>query len=497
MRKSWLSTHRDEGGATAVIVALSLVALFGMLVLVVDVGGLLYKRRELVNGSDAGALAAAQTCADDNPTVAAAEAQSDTAAIGNVRGLNATDGQIIAGSETCGQPRGYVTVRYAQQQQLFFAGVLGFGNTNGVTTEATAAWGALGGGNAVPIVLESGQFQGPCDIPDGVDIGDLCNFWYNNGPFAIGDANWGFLSLDDDGWDVAADANCPSWGANERGDAILYSNISVSLTTNPTYVCRVPGHATSNWQDLVDRMNGGYANWPGKILLMPVNDCDAQVDRNGVVVPCGTGTPHKFAIVGFTALQIDNVLRGNDPAAIGTPGTAAQNGTCGNNGAALALNVFGFRDLAVVADNDCGAPLATTISSIPFSSVLVRSGNGANAITYVKCPPVGGLNCDYRYNESATQTLGGIAPFGLQWVNPLNEGGATKRVRLNWTVNATAGTEGACGIRSSDPNALCLVTSWQGYFPVGSIVGTGPDFGARAFVLCDFTYNSCPANVRP
>ncbi len=35
--------------------------MFGMIVLVVDVGGLLWKRRELVNASDAAALSAAQT----------------------------------------------------------------------------------------------------------------------------------------------------------------------------------------------------------------------------------------------------------------------------------------------------------------------------------------------------------------------------------------------------------------------------------------------------
>jgi Flp pilus assembly protein TadG len=54
---------RDEEGATLAIVVISLIGLLGMVVLVVDVGGLLWKRREMVNGSDAAALAAAQTCA--------------------------------------------------------------------------------------------------------------------------------------------------------------------------------------------------------------------------------------------------------------------------------------------------------------------------------------------------------------------------------------------------------------------------------------------------
>ena len=50
---------QDEGGAIVVITALSLVAIFGMLVLTVDVGGLLLRRRSMVNGADAAALARA------------------------------------------------------------------------------------------------------------------------------------------------------------------------------------------------------------------------------------------------------------------------------------------------------------------------------------------------------------------------------------------------------------------------------------------------------
>jgi Flp pilus assembly protein TadG len=53
---------RGEDGATLVILVLVLVALFGMMVLVVDVGGLLWARRGMVNASDAAALAAAQSC---------------------------------------------------------------------------------------------------------------------------------------------------------------------------------------------------------------------------------------------------------------------------------------------------------------------------------------------------------------------------------------------------------------------------------------------------
>src|SRR3954452_15334872 len=54
--------HGDQSGVTMVIVALCLIALMGMVVLVVDVGGLLWNRRARVNASDAAALSAAQSC---------------------------------------------------------------------------------------------------------------------------------------------------------------------------------------------------------------------------------------------------------------------------------------------------------------------------------------------------------------------------------------------------------------------------------------------------
>ena len=53
-----------------------------------------------------------------------------------------------------------------------------------------------------------------------------------------------------------------------------------------------------------------YGTLPGPVLLMPVNDCDQQVDKNGTIVPCGTGTPDKFAIIGFTTLELSGGVQG-------------------------------------------------------------------------------------------------------------------------------------------------------------------------------------------
>jgi len=54
---------REDDGAVAVLVALLAVVLFGFGALVIDVGALYSERRQLQNGSDAGALAVAQLCA--------------------------------------------------------------------------------------------------------------------------------------------------------------------------------------------------------------------------------------------------------------------------------------------------------------------------------------------------------------------------------------------------------------------------------------------------
>ena len=72
--------RRGEEGAVAIIVALLLVVLMAAVALTVDVGGLYLRRRALVNGADAGALAAARTCARGvgyDPRFASAEEAAD------------------------------------------------------------------------------------------------------------------------------------------------------------------------------------------------------------------------------------------------------------------------------------------------------------------------------------------------------------------------------------------------------------------------------------
>ncbi len=522
-RRGLFRLHQDQEGVTAIIVALCLIALFGMLVLVVDVGGLLWKRREMVSGSDAAALAAAKTCAVPVVTDPSdPQVRANTEAIANVGGLTSSNmsGWTTSGCSTVVRtPRGYVTVQYSYPQQLFFAGIFG-ASSKTVTTAATAAWGPLAGGNAVPIVLESSQFQGPCDVPD-ITPPASCNFWYDNGQAAIGDANWGFLSLDPAQWGVAPDDNnvCSNVGASTRKDWILHNSpnpmpllepTSTPIAGPPTYVCSVTGHASDNWQDLIDRYSCPAGSiypdgkvCPGDILLMPVNACDKQVDKTGGLVACGTGTPDKYAIIGFTSLQLIHAYRGDDPVAYGSPGTPAQSGDCGANGTALGAagagdstldlaRQFGGWYLPTFADTSCGAP--TTADTItPPVTVDPQGGNSpplvaCNSVPTTSSDPAPTPNgCDYFYNSTTKM---------LSWWDAASKDVGNK-VKFAWTVNGTPAIPGVCGVRSPDPNAVCLETKWLGYTDQNGTVGSGTSFGAQGHVLCDFTYNSCPAGIRP
>jgi Flp pilus assembly protein TadG len=483
--------HRDEEGVTVVIVVLSLVALFGMLVLVVDVGGLLLKRREMVNGSDAAALAAAKTCASQTDTTDP-ETQADAYAMSNVASLGTGSGGIVTDPNCDTGESGYVTVEYTSGQKLFFAPVLGAGNNGNVVTEATAAWGPLGGGAIVPLVIEMGTLQGPCEIPDpdfdpDVDPPKTCPLWYNNND--LGNADWGFMNLDE--WGVAGDAQCTNAGSNNRANWIandypspLYLNGDPPGSV-PTYVCVDTGHTTRDWNDLVTRMQANPT------VLFPVNDCAGQVDKTGTVSPC-PATPDKYDIVGFVKLQLISVLKGNDqsttdgtPCAVDCGGQAMQTGNCGSNtnlgpSGAGAYGLGGW-SLDSIATASCGAPKAP--DSLANLSITKKVGNVTT--TYVQCvaPPTPGCG-DYVFDTALHR---------IEWYNAATRLGAEQdTIKFDWTIDAIPPTQGICHPHVSDPNAICLQMQYLGFDTGGTSVGVGQLFGTFGYVLCDRDLATCP-----
>src|SRR5207237_5198560 len=99
----------------------SLIGLLGMLVLTVDVSGMLTMRRRMVASADAGALAAAQSCATQNPIQA--RSQADALAVDNEPAATNV-GYTEQGCSTQAAT-GSVNLTYQAPVSLEFAPVLG------------------------------------------------------------------------------------------------------------------------------------------------------------------------------------------------------------------------------------------------------------------------------------------------------------------------------------------------------------------------------------
>ena len=152
-----LTTPRDERGAIVVLVGIFGVVLLVIAALVVDVGSILQERRELQNGADAVALAAAHQCAADpsacNET--ALKALGDPYAEGN-----ATDSATAIDSVTVDtatqQVRVVVSTKDPNDSTIlpYWFGRTATGETGKtVHAEATAKWEVLGRATVIPLVM--------------------------------------------------------------------------------------------------------------------------------------------------------------------------------------------------------------------------------------------------------------------------------------------------------------------------------------------------------
>ncbi|HEX5936921.1 MAG TPA: pilus assembly protein TadG-related protein [Actinomycetota bacterium] len=436
----------EERGATAVIVVLSLIALFGMIVLTVDVGQLLFKRRAMVNASDAAALAAAQSCAGLDDTDVP-EGMADAFALDNVSVANSGAANIIDIAGCDGPPFGHVTVEYEMQQNLFFAGVLGFDGPAAVRTQATAGWGPAGEANPLPVVVYTGNDQGNCDIDEGMAIGVACYLWYDNDLFE--NSAFGFLNLCTEsdpcshGWDVDSGANCPNVGSSLRNDWIAGNWDGGPNNVNypdPTYVCVVTGLSSDNWGELTQRV--------GDDLIFPVNDCATQVDNNGNIVGCDA-FPNKYNIIGFIVLHLDAVL---DSAA--EWGGTAQTSCSPNN---VDVTPGQIVPLSTFTGGQC--PNGSTPSEV-LDFEIEGEGQGSSP--------------NWTYDDLNKQ---------FTWTGPADR----VDVDFDWWL------DGECGQPPNNSSAVCIkVHTVEVRFGGSGVCEACPDFGLRAVRLCDQGYGTCP-----
>ena len=157
-----------EDGITAVFIFFIMVPLMGMAGYVIDVGIVRQERRELQNGADAAALAAAQTCALDLAQCtpgglsgvlsgglsadgfADANAKDRAAAVTGITPNTVNQKvKVDTRTETSGGETS-LTLQFAQ----FFGHA-----TSTVTATATAAWGAPSGATTVPLTFSYCQWK--------------------------------------------------------------------------------------------------------------------------------------------------------------------------------------------------------------------------------------------------------------------------------------------------------------------------------------------------
>jgi Flp pilus assembly protein TadG len=158
--------HRhDEEGAVAVFVALLIVVLMTMVALTVDVGGMMLRRREMVNGSDAAALAAALTYIEHGSMSGVKDAADEQFRLNSPGSVSNSPGGIVSTvALDPGSTRfeGSITVTYRTEQPMGFAPVFGFDDSQPINTTATASW--KGNGVTVPEVeIPEGYGSSPHD----------------------------------------------------------------------------------------------------------------------------------------------------------------------------------------------------------------------------------------------------------------------------------------------------------------------------------------------
>ncbi|MEZ0236380.1 MAG: pilus assembly protein TadG-related protein [Actinomycetota bacterium] len=424
------TAHRREEGAVAVITALVLVALMAGVALTVDVGGMLLRRRAMVNGADAAALAAAQSCAD--ATLGSPEALADEYAAKNVP---ITDGGLTGGVITgidpesgqqwtinCGvDVTGHVSVRYQSDQSLFFAPVLGFDQTSEVTSRATASWGAAGATGPIPLVIYQGFFQGNrCDVPN-VAENTVCYIWEDNDLSGGGD--FGFLSVGE-GWDVGKSDDCNNSGGSDQlagwmngADPVEVQDLNYP---NATWVCTIDGARGNNivWQALED-LAGQIRDFP----IVGVSPGDGE--------PAQVFPPQpKYNVVGFAQFEI------------------------------MGVNMPSQEALS------CAIPPTATL---PFDLMATCATPGDGYIQGSARANGANLTVDANGVITAWSRQPNIVTF------------------------ETTGSAECGGNPPPNSSAHCLVLKWKGARIGGAEPGGGAYFGLLAAQLCDLPYRSCIA----
>jgi Flp pilus assembly protein TadG len=287
--------HDDEQGAVLAIVAISLLALLGMVVLTFDLGRGVALKRNMVNAADAAALAAARECGlahgAGQAQTAADQLITDNNAVAVRSGFDVDSEPQCSGVPSEGERQ--VTVTVSVEQEYFFAQIFGFDNGE-VTASATAEW-TLGQTSPAPLRIDQLKIDECLD--EGLSGGEGridCYFTFEKGAAPL-NSDWGWLNLPE-GWPIKDQDSNPmtctaqAGGSNDLND---YIGTMGGMGTPgkqfepalwdptgggnpPTYVCGSTGHKATSVQAIqewVDSVAGAMADGTLEsepVVLFPV-----------------------------------------------------------------------------------------------------------------------------------------------------------------------------------------------------------------------------------
>lgn len=307
----------DERGASAVVVALVLIPVLGVVALAVDGGALYYEKAKLQNGADAGALAVAARCARGLPTCSTTAYGSDVTGVANQN--DDVDGLETISSVAFPNGTGTSPVRVTTRTLTATGGglphpflsamnaVLGRPDSAATTVNAsaTASWYApSSAANVLPLAFSLCGLQAA--LASGTKL--LLRSDQNNGSSSCSAA---------DGHPIAGGFG---W--------LDGTGCSATLT--------VGGLAASDQgNDLPNRCNGliNPESLIGKVVEVPIFDCAASPSGTCLTqVGNHTGTQKidRYRIYGFAAFKIaGHRLTGSDTATDSSyTGTLRCTGNC-------------------------------------------------------------------------------------------------------------------------------------------------------------------------
>lgn len=279
-----MTARSGERGAVVVIVAIVVTVLFGFAALAIDLGGFWASRRRLLTGTDAAALAAAQSYATGKTGCGAV---ADEYVDDNYPNALVT-GCTVSG---VGTGKGEVTVAAEAPVDFTFAGVLGVADPD-VPASTTASWRSPSGvalprpfalckdHPAVVAWLASPEGESaPVKVFYGKDANDDCG----SAP-----GNWGILDFDNETDNANAIPRLEDW-IREGYDGGI---VSVGDT-----VAGDPGGFSNSVADALDDLIAD-----GGLITLPLFD-----------VVTNSGNTSAFHLYGFVSARlVDYVATGNE-----------------------------------------------------------------------------------------------------------------------------------------------------------------------------------------